>query len=276
MNALGDLKYIVCIKPVPDPSCYDRVSIDPVSKTLIRDKLPMVINPADKHAIEAALQLRDKTGGQVILVSMAPPGARETIKEGLAMGADEAYLLSDKAFAGSDTLATARVLAAGIKKLGSYSTSYSIILTGNASADGGTTHVPAQLGVMLELPHVSNVEEIILADNNELTISSRFERGYIKYKGFPPLVLGVSKRLNTPRYTTVMGIIAAQAKTLLTLSAEELGLQPESVGLTGSPTKPGNIYQPQLNRKSERIAGSPEEVVGKLIAIMRAAGVVNG
>jgi len=110
----------VCVKPVPDPNHNSKITINPTTKLLERQGIPSVINPADKNAIEAALQLKKQLGGKVLLVSMAPPDARETLIEGLAMGADEAYLLSDRAFAGSDTLATARVLAAGLKKIGDF------------------------------------------------------------------------------------------------------------------------------------------------------------
>ena len=265
------MNYLVCIKPVPDPACYDRVAIDPVTKTMVRSELPMVINPPDKHALEAALQLREQTGGRVILVGMAPPGAVATIKEGLAMGGDEAYLLSDRLFAGSDTLATARVLAAGIKKIGPYQ----LVFTGNASADGGTSHVPAQLAVMLGIGHVNNVEQVALNSPKEIIIASRFEKGYVKYRGRPPLVLGVSKKLNTPRYITVPGIMAAQNKKVNLLSARDLDLPEAFTGLEGSPTRPGDLHVPRLGRKSERLEGKPEEIADQLIGIMRAAGVIN-
>ena len=118
----------------------------------------MIINPVDKNAIEAALQLKEQFGGKVVLVSMAPPDAGEILKEALAMGVDEAYLLSDRAFAGSDTLATAKILAAGLKKIGQLD----LILTGSESADSGTNHVPSQLGELLGLPHLNHITELSL------------------------------------------------------------------------------------------------------------------
>jgi electron transfer flavoprotein beta subunit len=146
------------MKPVPDPGHYHRITINPATKLLERKGIPTIINPVDKNAIEAALQLKEQLGGKVVLVSMAPPDAGETLIEGLAMGADGAYLLSNRAFAGADTLATARVLAAGLKKIGGLD----LVLTGSESADGGTNHIPSQLGELMGFAHLNHVTELNL------------------------------------------------------------------------------------------------------------------
>jgi electron transfer flavoprotein beta subunit len=260
----------VCIKPVPDPKHYDKISINPATKLLERQGIPMIINPVDKNAIEAALQLKEQFGGKVVLVSMAPPDARETIKEGLAMGADKAYLLSDRAFAGADTLATARVLAAGLKKIGGLD----LILTGSESADGGTNHIPSQLGELMGFAHLNHVTELNL-EAPIIKLKTKTENGYVEYEGSLPLVLGVAREINTPRYTTLMGVVMAQKKPFATWGPGDLGLDPACTGLTGSPTQPGDLHTPQHGRKVTMLEGDLEDVAGEIVAILRNAGVLT-
>lgn len=260
----------VCVKPVPDPRHYDQITIDPATKLLKRQGAPMVMNPVDKNAIEAALQLKERFGGKVVLVSMAPPDAGEMLMEGLAMGADEACLLSDGAFAGSDTLATARVLAAGLNKIGKPD----LVLTGSASADSGTSHIPSQLGELMGFPHLNSLSELNLEEST-LKMKTRIENGYALYKGRLPMVLGVSREINRPRYTTLMGVVAARHKPFTSWGLGDLGLDPASVGLSGSPTRPGDLHMPVHERKSEMLEGEPGVVAGKIIAILRSAGVLD-
>ena len=166
----------VCIKPVPDPEQYDKIQIHPVTKTLIRQGIPTILNPIDKNAIEEALKIKDKYGGKVSLFSMAPPDAVETLKQGLAMGADEAYLLCDRAFAGADTLATSYTLSKGIKKAGNYD----LVFSGNESADGATSQVPAQLGEWLDFAHIDNIEYFEIEDETSAVARMKIETGYIE------------------------------------------------------------------------------------------------
>ena len=142
----------VCVKPVPDSKQYEKITIDPVTKTWNRCGIPMIIGDLDKHALEAALSLRDTFQGKVTVFSMAPETTKENVLEALGMGADEAYLLSDRAFAGADTLATSHTLAAAISKTGPYD----LIITGNESDDGSTGQVSAQIGEWLGIPHIMN------------------------------------------------------------------------------------------------------------------------
>jgi len=260
----------VCVKPVPAPKHYDKININPETKLLERKGIPMIINPVDKNAIEAALQLKEQFGGKVVLVSMAPPDAGETLKEGLAMGADEAYLLSDRAFAGSDTLATTRVLAAGLKKIGGLD----LILTGSESADGGTNHIPSQLGELMGFPHLNYLIELNL-EVSTLKMKTKTENGYVEYVGNLPMVLGVAKEINTPRYTSLMGVVTAQNKPFTAWGLSDLGLDPASTGLAGSPTQPGDLHMPRPGRKAVMIEGEPGDVAGKIVAILRTAGVLT-
>ncbi len=263
------MKIAVCIKPVPDPNHYNKITVNPETKLLERKGIPMVINPVDKNAIEAALQLKEQAGGKVVLVSMAPPDAREKLTEGLAMGADEAFLLSDRAFAGSDTLATARVLAAGLKKIGGFD----LILAGAESADSGTSHIPSQLGELMGLPHLNHLIELNL-EAASLKMKTKIEYGYAEYEGNLPMVLGVAKEINKPRYTTLMGVVAARNKPFTIWGLDELELDPASTGLAGSPTQPGELHLPRHGRKAELLEGEPGDIAGKIVAILRAAGVL--
>lgn len=260
----------VCLKPVPDPRHYGKLTINPETKLLERGVAPMVINPADRHAVETALRLKEQHGGKVVLVSMAPPEAGTTLKEGLAMGADEAYLLSDRAFAGSDTLATARVLTAGLKKIGSFD----LILAGSASADSGTSHMPSQLGELLGLPHLNCLIDLSL-ESSVLKMKAKTEYGYVEYEGCLPMVLGVAREINKPRYISLMGIVAAGNKPLITWGLHDLGLSPDDAGLAGSPTRPGELHRPEHRRKVQMLEGGAGDAAVEILAILRAAGVLS-
>jgi electron transfer flavoprotein beta subunit len=259
----------VCIKPVPDPEQYDKIQIHPVTKTLIRQGIPTILNPIDKNAIEEALKIKDKYGGKVSLFSMAPPDAVETLKQGLAMGADEAYLLCDRAFAGADTLATSYTLSKGIKKAGNYD----LVFSGNESADGATSQVPAQLGEWLDFAHIDNVEYFEIENETSAVARMKIETGYIEYKVELPAVFSVRRELNTPRYISFKNIIQAKNKKIEVWSCQDLDIDKDKIGLKGSPTQAGEIYIPDISRKGEEITGSPEEIVDELIKRLRTAGV---
>jgi electron transfer flavoprotein beta subunit len=201
-------RIIVCVKPVPDPKHWDKVAMDPETMTLKREGIPSIMNPLDKHAIEAALTICESRGGEVVLLSMAPPFAASIIREGLAMGADRAVLLSDPAFAGSDTLATAHILAAGCRLIGAFD----LILCGNYSIDGSTAQVSSQLAEFLDVPSVMHVIDLDCQASENMIITQKIEYGYVKLEGIPPLVLSVRKELNKPRYTSFTGILDAEQK----------------------------------------------------------------
>ncbi len=260
----------VLVKPVPDPACYDRIAIDPASGVLSREGMPAVLNPADRHALEEALALRERLGGRVAVISMAPESAGETIREALAMGADEAHILSDRAFAGSDSLATSRVLAAGLRKAGPFD----LVLAGNESADGGTGHVPSQVGELLGVAHLVNVTRLEVSAGGRVAARTRIENGSMELEGALPMVVGVRREINTPRYTTLMGVMAAQEKPLRVWGAGDLGIAPSDVGIEGSGMKPGRLSRPECGRKGEKVGGGPEEAARRIVAILRAEGVL--
>lgn len=262
------LNIAVCVKPVPDPEQYNNITIDPIKKTLNRSGIPTIINPSDKHALEAALKLREKFGGKVVTISMAPPDAKDKLRECLAMGADEAYLLSDRAFAGADTWSTSYTIAMGLKKIGSFD----LILAGNESADGATSHVPSQLGEWVDMPHIMNIIDIIMEDERTAKVKQRIENGYMEYEVTLPAVFAITRDANKPRYITAMGIIKSKNKKLEVYSVDDIEIDRELIGLKGSPTQPGSIYTPDIKRNTVEIQGSPEDIAEKLVEKLRAAG----
>jgi len=252
---------VVCIKPVPDPNQFDRLRLDPETMLLERDKVPAVINPLDRVAIEQALLFRERFGGKVTVITMAAPEAEEQLREALAMGCDRACLLTDKAFAGGDTWATAKVLAAAIKKLGRFD----MVFCGGCSADGSTAQVGPQLAELLgvaDLVHVFQLE----TRKGGFRAHCRLEGGHAVYDCGLPVLVTMDKEANVPRAADMVGIRKALNRPLTVWTAKDLRLKPKEVGLSGSPTQMLNIYAPSLGRKGEIIQGTPNEAVAELLS----------
>ncbi len=258
----------VCVKPVPDSKYYDQIKIDPVTKTWDRSGIPTVISDLDKHALEAAISLKEKHGGKVAVFTMAPPTMKDTILQALGMGADEAYLISDRAFAGSDTLATSNILAAAIRKAGDFD----LVVTGNESDDGSTAQVSAQLGEWLGMPHVMNVTRLE-SDGSTIAVTAKQDGGSIDYEIGLPAVIGVTRKVNKPRLVNIMGILKAKQKPFNVFTANDIEPDPNFVGLKGSPTQPGGIASPEMGRKSELIEGTPEEIAKRIVDELYKAGI---
>lgn len=261
---------IVCVKPVPDPKHWHKVSMDPETGTLKRSGIPSIINPLDKHALEAALSIKQAQGGEVVMLSMAPPFVTPALKEGLAMGADRAVLLSDPMFAGSDTLATAKILAAGCRWIGEFD----LVIGGNVTIDGSTGQVGSELAEFLDLPSAMHVIDLKWQDKDTLVITQKIEHGYVKLRASLPLVILVRKELNKPRYIPFAGIIAAESKQIEVLSNQDLGLEPGSVGLEGSPTKMTSLEIRRFERARKRVEGSVEEIVQMLVDKLYQIGIL--
>ena len=261
------MNIIVCVKPAPDPKRWDSIHLDPVTKALQRVGIPSVLGPLDKRALEEGLRLKEKYGGKVRVITMAPPAARENLIEALAMGADEAHLLSDRTFAGSDTWSTSLVLAKGIKKLGNFD----LIICGAWSLDGSTGHVGAQLAEFLEIWNVSQVTVVEGIENNRLRTRSQIERGYRVMETPLPALVTVTHKINTPRFTSLFGVMEAETKPLQTWSAADIGISPEEVGFPGSPTQTGEVFMPPSSRKAEMLKGEPEEMAKEIVHRIRQA-----
>ena len=255
------MKILVCIKQVPDTV---EVKIDPKTGTLIRDGVPSIINHDDKTGIEAALRIKEQVGGTVTVVSMGPPQADVALREALAMGCDEAYLVSGREFGGSDTYATSGIIAAALKKIG-----YDLIITGRQAIDGDTAQVGPQIAEKLTLPQVSYVEEVIEATEEYVVVKRQYEDGYHIIKIKTPCLLTAIAELATPRYMSVRGIVEAYEAEIKVLGFEDLkdGLELDMIGLKGSPT---NVYQSFT--KEVKGAGTilndltPEQAVEAIVA----------
>ena len=250
------MELVVCLKQVPDPEHFSRISYDPVTRNINREGIPTVINPLDRHALEAALQIREAASGRVTVISMGPLQAQRALEEALATGADRAVLLSDRAFSGADTLATARTLAAAIRKLAPYD----IVLCGNDTVDGGTAQVAPQLAEMLGLPHASQVRAVE-PDWDALRVERSIDNGYVKLFLRPPCLLAVGREANRPRLPNVAGIMEAAGKEFLNWDLADLGLSPQEVGTPGSAIRVVDVLTLGSGRHQEVFTGAPEETV---------------
>lgn len=197
------MKIVVCVKQVPDTT---EVRLDPVTNTLIRDGVPSIINPDDKAGIEAALRLKEEVGGTVTIVSMGPPQADVALREALAMGADDAILISDRAFGGADTWATSSTIAAALKKL-----DYDVIITGRQAIDGDTAQVGPQIAEHLGIPQISYVEDIKV-EGETLLVKRKFEDRSHLLRTKMPVLLTCLSELNDPRYMSIGGIFRSYKK----------------------------------------------------------------
>ncbi|MGD8523749.1 MAG: electron transfer flavoprotein subunit beta/FixA family protein, partial [Desulfobacterales bacterium] len=226
------LNIIVCVKAVPDPKEACNIRIDPDTKTLMRCEVPFVVNPLDKNAMEAALMLKEQTDAHVSVLSMGPPDAGNIVKECLALGADQGFLLSDPAFGGADAFATAFTLAKGIEKIGAYD----VIFCGMASSDGSTEWVGPEIATFLNIPVVTMVKEIVESEGKWWKVKASLENGYRLMRVKLPALFTVTRELNTPRTLSFSGIIKARKKEISEWGISELGVPAESSGLKGSPT----------------------------------------
>jgi electron transfer flavoprotein beta subunit len=250
------MRIIVCLKPVPDPRYWNRLGLDPETKTLIRDGIPNIINPLDKKALEAALQLREREGGEVITLSMAPPNTAPVLREALSMGGDWSILLSDLAFAGSDALATSYILSAAIKRLAPYH----LILCGDQTIDGATSMVSSQIAEFLDIPNLTHVSAIETQEAAVFRVRSQIEHGYICAELKPPMVLSVVKEINEPRYITLMNILQGEKKEIQIWSSKDLSLIEPWIGLKGSPSRMADLLISTMRRKGEILQGEPSEM----------------
>jgi len=263
-------RIIVCVKPAPDPREWDRLRMDPVTRTLIREGIPSVINPLDKHALEAALEIKEARNGEVALLSMAPESALPVLREALAMGADRAVLLSDHAFAGSDTLATSRILAAAIRRLGSFD----LICCGNFTLDGSTAQVPSQIAELLVIPNIMHVTGIELLEDGRLAVTQKIEQGWVKLAAALPLLLSLTKEANKPRFSSFLGILAAETRPIVVWTNADLNLDPQLIGLQGSPTRMADVQVIPKTRQGRRLQGTPEELARQLAEQIHRWGVI--
>jgi electron transfer flavoprotein beta subunit len=264
------LNIVVCVKAVPDPKEACNIQIDPVTKTLLRCDVPMVVNPLDKNAIEIALQLKEKADVVITILSMGPPEAGSIVKECLALGADRGILLSDPAFGGADTFATAFTLAKGIEKIGACD----VVLCGMASSDGSTEWVGPQIATFLKLPVVTMVKEMVEVDTSWWTVKANIDNGYRLLQVKLPAVFTVTREVNTPRTLSFSGIIKARKKQIEQWGLKDLGVSVETVGLKGSPTIVSRLNTTENKREVEFITGSRTEKAELLVQKLIGTGLL--
>ena len=260
------MKCIVCVKQVPDTSGVVAVKED---GTMDRAAMATITNHDDLAAVEAALELKDATGCKVVVVSMGPPPAEGMLRELLAMGCDEAVLVSAREFGGSDTYATSQILAAAIHKIGVESDD--IIFCGRQAIDGDTAQVGPQIAEKLGLPQVSYAAEI-KAEGNGVVVKRLLEDGYMMLKMQTPCLITCVKELNNPRYMSVSGIFECYSKPLAiydyeTLKDEPL-IDPDTIGLKGSPTNVYKSFSPPVKGAGMMLEGADKAAVDQLIGIL--------
>jgi electron transfer flavoprotein beta subunit len=261
------MNIVVCLKQVPGTT---EVKINPTTNTLIRQGIKNVINPFDSYALEEGVRLKEKHGGKVTVISMGPPQALEMLKEAISLGADNAVLISDAAFAGADTWATAYTLAAAIKKLGPTD----IIICGRQSTDGDTGQVGPEMAEMLGMPflaYVSKIEEITPA---QVRVKRMVDEGHEILDAPLPVLITVTKEINVPRLPSLRGIMKSKSAQIPTWTAAELGADLSKVGLAGSFTKVVKIFTPQREHKAEMLAGELSDQVAGLVGRLREGGFV--
>jgi electron transfer flavoprotein beta subunit len=248
---------VVCIKQVPDTA---DIRINPETNTLMREGVPSIINPFDLNALEAGIQIREQAGGKVTVLTMGPPQAEAALREALSMGANEAVLLSDRAFAGSDTWATSYTLAKAIEKIGA-----DIIFCGKQAIDGDTAQVGPETAEFMGIPHIAYVRKIEEVKEKSIRVQRLMDEGYDVVESSIPVLLTVVKELNQPRMPSLKGKIAAKKAEIKKLGMADIGADEDSLGLKGSPTQVKNIFAPETKAERKMIEGTPEEQVDNLI-----------
>ena len=261
------MKIVVCLKQVPDTN---EVKIDPKTGTLIREGVPSIINPDDKNALEESIVLKEKVGGKVTVVSMGPPQAQDALREALAMGADEAILVSDRAFAGADTQATSYALAGALKNL-----EYDLIFAGRQAIDGDTAQVGPQIAEKLGIPQITYVEKVdVDGDGKTLTVQRAWEDGYEVAKIKTPCMLTAIKELNEPRYMSMNGIFEVFNKEVKVWSADDLDVDKSMLGLNGSCTKVKRSHTKEAKGAGEIVNKPVKEAVTYSISKLREKHVI--
>lgn len=250
------MRIIVPIKQVPETKS---VKMDEKTGTVIRDGVESIINPLDLYAIELAIQIKEKMGGETIAVTMGPPKALEALKEAVAMGIDNALLLTDKVFGGSDTWGTSFVLAEAIKQIGKYD----LIICGERATDGDTGQVGPGIAAWLELPVLSYVNKIDKLDETTCQVHRLIEEGEDISTCKFPLLLTVVKEVSNPRLPTLRGKKRAKRQDIPIWDNKKMKLDESLLGLKGSPTRVAKIFRPKVARECQKVNAADEEGIKK-------------
>jgi electron transfer flavoprotein beta subunit len=252
------MKIIVCVKQVPDAK---DVRLDPETNTLAREGVESIMNPYDQHALEEAVRLREAHGGEVVVVTMGPPQAEEMLRLALSCGADEAVLVSDRAFAGADTWATSYTLKQAIKTLGDFD----LILCGKQAIDGDTAQVGPGLAMRLDIPYITCVQKIRESGSAVLVVERMMDDGYDVVEIALPALLSVVKDINEPRVPSLKGKMRAKKAVIRTLNGADIDADSDCIGLPGSPTQVVNVFPPPARGGRAIFTGTLDEQVDQLV-----------
>lgn len=260
------MEIVVCVKQTPDPA---EARFDEKTKRLVREDVPLRLSSLDRRALLEALRLRETVGGTVTVISLGPPQARSVLIEGLALGADKAVLLTDPVFAGSDTLATARSLSAALRQLNP-----DLVMCGKFTIDSETSQVPGEIAEFLGWPQITSVRAVQTTDTSDvLSVERETDEGADRYEITLPALFSVTELVIKIRRTSPEEIEAAQSKPVTVWSAADVGIEPSTVGIEGSPTRVADLRSAQLERRGEVISSeSPEDAAEQLTQYM----VTNG
>ena len=259
---------VVCVKQVPETT---EVRVDPETKSLIREGVKSIINPFDENAIEAALQLREAHGGKVTVISMGPPQAEESLRKALAMGADEAILLTDPASRGSDTLATSYTLARMVRKVGEFD----LVLCGKQAIDGDTAQVGPGLAERLGIPQVTLAIDVEVSDGTlraRRVLDDFFEVIEVKL----PAVVTVLKQANEPRNPSMRNVLRAKRAEIAKWSLADLDADPTQTGFDGSPTQVIEVWPPERKTGGRMLEGPVEDIVEEIAGVIKEMNIAAG
>ncbi len=252
------MKIVVCVKQVPDAK---DVRLDPITNTLAREGVQSIMNPYDQHALEEAVRLKEKHDGEVTVVTMGPPQAEEILRLAISCGADKAVLVSDRAFAGADTWATAYTLAKAVNSLGCFD----LIVCGKQAIDGDTAQVGPGLAMRLDIPYLTCVQKIESVDNGKIVAQRMMDDGYDVVEVQVPALLTVVKDINEPRVPSLKGKMKAKKAAITTLGAADIGAASDCIGLPGSPTQVVKVFPPHPRGERAVFSGSIDEQIEQLV-----------
>ncbi|MGA1841179.1 MAG: electron transfer flavoprotein subunit beta/FixA family protein [bacterium] len=261
------MEIIVCIKQVPETG---NIKIDPQTNTLVREGVPSIINPFDMYALEEGIRIKEKSGGQVTVITMGPPQAEAALREALSMGADNAILLSDRRFSGADTWATSYTLAKGIKKIGKYD----IVLCGKQAIDGDTAQVGPELADALDIPVITYVKKIEEIEKDHIRVQRMMEDGYDVMESTLPILLTVVKEINIPRLPSLKGKMRARKLEIPVWNADDLDADPSRFGLEGSATWVVKIFSPEPRPCGKILTGEIPGMVEELVKDLKDAKII--
>ena len=263
------MQVVVCVKQVPDTT---NVRINPETNTLMREGVESIVNPFDEYALEQGLLLKDRLGARLIVISMGPPQATAVLKEALARGADDAFLVSSRAFGGADTLATSYTLAQAIRK--ACGGVPDLVLFGKQAIDGDTAQVGPGVSEFLNVPLVTYVKRLSVKEGG-FSVECVMDDGVVTVEGNLPAVMTVLKDADAPRFAPLAGAIRAAKSTITVLNEKDVEADPAKIGLKGSPTKVVTIFPPPVKGGGEKVVASGTEAAKAILDFMERKGLVK-